>query len=927
MAEEEEPQGTQGTAPNTASEGAVTGGATEGATAGGGRRRTRGGSRTPRAGRTPGSGRTPGTATPGGGAPTGYSEGEGEDLYDEEGGRQVFQLEDYRAIAALDRYESEGLAHETDVDEGDAGLQMQRRFQADAEMDRRDRRRARGLPGALEEDELQAEERDRRRRRLLRERMGVFGDLGGEEGRLRVSLEELKGPVRDHLESEPVREAVSAKFREFLRTATDDSGRSVFAERIDRMCAANRQTLEVPFTLLAEHSKVLAMWIVDAPLQVLPLFHKVARQAVLSMFPAYGAILAPGKGEAAGEAAGGAGEIFVRIADYPVVHQIRDIRQKDLGSLVKVTGVVTRRTGIFPKMSEVIYGCDKCGARLGPFTQSVAGDAEEVKPNICSHCQSPGPFHPISELTLYRNFQKMTIQEPPSSVPAGRLPRSKEVVLLDDLTDCARPGEEVEVTGVYGYHFDQGMLEKSGFPVFSTVVEANHVSKKADRFAAYALTEEDKEDIQRLRRDPRIGDRIIKSIAPSICGHNHIKTAIALSMFGGQEKVSQGRHRIRGDINVLMVGDPGVAKSQFLKYVEKTANRAVYTTGKGASAVGLTAAVRRDPVTREWTLEGGALVLADKGVCLIDEFDKMNDQDRVSIHEAMEQQSISISKAGIVTSLQARCAVIAAANPVSGRYEPHRTLTENVELTDPIISRFDILCVVRDKVDPVQDSKLAKHVLGNHVRNHPDYDPELPEHAHLPAPEEEDDEILSQDQLRKYVTFAKQSCRPRMTQAHEEKIARVYAELRRESMGGQGIPIAVRHLESIIRMGESHARMHLRDTVAEEDVDVAIRVMLESFIAAQKLSNQKQMERKFRKYITYKQDVNDLLLFCLRQLLREHIRFDAPASSSEYAIPVERLKEMAAKYHVKDVRGFLKSKQFQENDFKTHEGMITYPVV
>ena len=332
-------------------------------------------------------------------------------------------------------------------------------------------------------------------------------------------------------------------------------------------------------------------------------------------------------------------------------------------------------------------------------------------------------------------------------------------------------------------------------------------------------------------------------------------------------------------------------------------------------------------MTREWTLEGGALVLADKGVCLIDEFDKMNDQDRVSIHEAMEQQSISISKAGIVTSLQARCAVIAAANPVSGRYEPHRTLTENVELTDPIISRFDILCVVRDKVDPVQDSKLAKHVLGNHVRNHPEYDPELPEHAHLPAPEEEDDEILSQDQLRKYVTFAKQSCRPRMTQAHEEKIARVYAELRRESMGGQGIPIAVRHLESIIRMGESHARMHLRDTVAEEDVDVAIRVMLESFIAAQKLSAQKQMERKFRKYITYKQDVNDLLLFCLRQLLREHIRFDAPAGTSEYAIPVERLKEMAAKYHVKDVRGFLKSKQFLENDFKTHEGMITYPVV
>ena len=183
------------------------------------------------------------------------------------------------------------------------------------------------------------------------------------------------------------------------------------------------------------------------------------------------------------------------------------------------------------------------------------------------------------------------------------------------------------------------------------------------------------------------GERIVKSIAPSIYGHENIKTGIALALFGGVEKAPSHSHRLRGDINVLLLGDPGTAKSQFLKYVEKTASRAVYTTGKGASAVGLTAAVHKDPITREWTLEGGALVLADKGVCLIDEFDKMNDQDRVSIHEAMEQQSISISKAGIVTQLQARCSVLAAANPVNGRYDPSKTFADNVELTDPILSR------------------------------------------------------------------------------------------------------------------------------------------------------------------------------------------------------------------------------------------------
>merc|ERR1719486_640527 len=197
----------------------------------------------------------------------------------------------------------------------------------------------------------------------------------------------------------------------------------------------------------------------------------------------------------------------------------------------------------------------------------------------------------------------------------------------------------------------------------------------------------------------------------------YVKTAVAMSLMGGVRKVAAGRHRIRGDINTLIVGDPGLAKSQFLKYVESIFPRAVYTTGKGASAVGLTAAVTRDE-SGHWCLEGGAMVLADSGICLIDEFDKMNDQDRTSIHEAMEQQTISISKAGIVTSLKARCAVIAASNPIGGRYDPSMTFSENVDLTEPILSRFDVLCVVRDTVDPTGDEHLARFVVGSHMRNH-----------------------------------------------------------------------------------------------------------------------------------------------------------------------------------------------------------------
>ncbi|MED6130380.1 MCM DNA helicase complex subunit [Stylosanthes scabra] len=553
----------------------------------------------------------------------------------------------------------------------------------------------------------------------------------------------------------------------------------------------------------------------------------------------------------------------------------------------------------------------------------------EVKVGSCPECQSKGPFTVNIEQTIYRNFQKLTLQESPGIVPAGRLPRYKEVILLNDLIDCARPGEEIEVTGIYTNNFDLSLNTKNGFPVFATVVEANYVTKKHDLFSAYKLTQEDKEEIENLSKDPRIGERIIKSIAPSIYGHEDIKTAIALAMFGGQEKNVEGKHRLRGDINVLLLGDPGTAKSQFLKYVEKTGQRAVYTTGKGASAVGLTAAVHKDPVTREWTLEGGALVLADKGICLIDEFDKMNDQDRVSIHEAMEQQSISISKAGIVTSLQARCSVIAAANPIGGRYDSSKTFSQNVELTDPIISRFDILCVVKDVVDPVTDEMLAKFVVDSHSKSQPkggnrddksvtesqdDYASGVPV----------DPEILPQELLKKYITYAKLNVFPRLHDADLDKLTHVYAELRKESSHGQGVPIAVRHIESMIRMSEAHARMHLRQHVTQEDVDMAIRVLLDSFISTQKFGVQKALQKSFRKYMTFKKDYNELLLYLLRELVKNALRFEEIVTGSTSGlehidVKVDDLQNKAQEHEIYDLKPFFNSSHFSRANFVLDE--------
>ncbi|GER39223.1 DNA replication licensing factor MCM2 [Striga asiatica] len=738
-------------------------------------------------------------------------------------------------------------------------------------------------------------------------------DEENEEGEF--EMYRVQGTLREWVTRDEVRRFIAKKFKEFLLTYVNpkiDHGEFEYLRQINEMVAVNKCSLEIDYKQFIYTHPNIAIWLADAPQSVLEVMEEVANKIVFQFHPNYSKIHQ---------------KIYVRITNLPVYDQIRNIRQIHLNTMIRIGGVVTRRSGVFPQLQQVKYDCNKCGAILGPFFQN---SYSEVKVGSCPECQSKGPFTVNIEQTIYRNYQKLTLQESPGIVPAGRLPRYKEVILLNDLIDCARPGEEIEVTGIYTNNFDLSLNTKNGFPVFATVIEANYISKKHDLFSAYKLTQEDKDEIEKLAKDPRIGERIIKSIAPSIYGHEDIKTAIALAMFGGQEKNVEGKHRLRGDINVLLLGDPGTAKSQFLKYVEKTGQRAVYTTGKGASAVGLTAAVHKDPVTREWTLEGGALVLADRGICLIDEFDKMNDQDRVSIHEAMEQQSISISKAGIVTSLQARCSVIAAANPVGGRYDSSKTFTQNVELTDPIISRFDILCVVKDVPDPLLDEMLAQFVVDSHYNSQAkgasfeDIPVSNSQDGDQDSSRQTDPEIIPQELLKKYITYAKLNVFPRLHDADLDKLTQVYAELRRESSHGQGIPIAVRHIESMIRMSEAHARMHLRQHVTQEDVDMAIRVLLESFISTQRFGVQKALQKSFKRYMIFKKDFNGIVLHLLRVLVKDTLHFEqilsgSTANLSYVDVKVEELRSKALDYGISDLEAFFKSSEFSTANFELDE--------
>lgn len=678
-----------------------------------------------------------------------------------------------------------------------------------------------------------------------------------------AQLLDVKAPsVIEWICQPQVTKTIAREFKSFLLEFVDSNGRSVYGPRIREMGEANSESLEVSFLNLLNAKAILADFLRQCPEEMLKIFDIVAMEATEIHFPDYTQIHS---------------EIHVRITDYTESLNLRELRQNYLNNLIKIKGVVTRRTGIFPQLKYIKFDCPKCQTVLGPFFQD---SNQEINIRFCSNCEYKGKMPINSEQTVYRNYQRITVQESPGSMPAGRLPRHKEAILLWDLVDIAKPGEEIELTGIYKNSYDGILNAKNGFPVFATIIEANCIKRRehggsdvSDSSSPYQISIEEERTFRSMSNQPDIIDKIISSMAPSIYGHKYIKTAIASALFGGVPKDVNGKHSIRGDINVLLLGDPGTAKSQILKYVEKTAYRAVFSTGQGASAVGLTASVRKDPVTKEWTLEGGALVLADKGVCMIDEFDKMNDQDRTSIHEAMEQQSISISKAGIVTTLQARCSVIAAANPIGGRYNSTVDLQRNVNLTEPILSRFDVICVVRDLCNPENDERLATFVVDSHMRSYPDDEDEEDDDDdsdNQDSDEEMDQEIIRQkknkrlekirkakeseispipqDVLIKYIYYARSRIQPKLNQMDMDKVSRVYADLRKESNTTGSFPITVRHLESILRIAESFAKMRLSPYVSSSDLDRAIKVVVDSFIGAQKVSIRRQLQRSFAKY-------------------------------------------------------------------------------
>ncbi|XP_062178294.1 DNA replication licensing factor MCM7 [Alnus glutinosa] len=505
-------------------------------------------------------------------------------------------------------------------------------------------------------------------------------------------------------------------------------------------------------------------------------------------------------------------EVYIRASSKGRPFTIRDVKASYIGQLVRISGIVTRCSDVKPLMQVAVYTCEDCGFEIyQEVTARVFMPLFECPSNRCVTNRTKGNLILQLRASKFLKFQEAKIQELAEHVPKGHIPRTMTVHLRGELTRKVAPGDVIELSGIFLPIPYTGFRAMRAGLVADTYLEAMSVTHFKKKYEDYELRGDEEEQIARLAEDGDIYNKLSRSLAPEIFGHEDIKKALLLLLVGAPHRKLKDGMKIRGDLHICLMGDPGVAKSQLLKHIISVAPRGVYTTGKGSSGVGLTAAVQKDPVTNEFVLEGGALVLADMGICAIDEFDKMDESDRTAIHEVMEQQTVSIAKAGITTSLNARTAVLAAANPAWGRYDLRRTPAENINLPPALLSRFDLMWLILDRADMDNDLEMARHIVYVHQNK------ESPALGFTP---------LEPSVLRAYISAARRvsPCVPREL---EEYLASAYSSIRQEE-AKSNTPhsyTTVRTLLSILRISAALARLRFSNTVAQSDVDEALRLM------------------------------------------------------------------------------------------------------
>jgi replicative DNA helicase Mcm len=577
-------------------------------------------------------------------------------------------------------------------------------------------------------------------------------------------------------------------FVEFLKSYKDESNELKYRILISQLPERNARSVIIDYPDLERFDTDLATSLVRHP----DLFLRSLDDAVAETLGLYNPIYSEGIRK----------ELLARVRGLPDRLSLRGVTKDKLNNLILVAGMVTRTSELRPLAVNAAFRCSNSHITFVP--QSGASTVLK-RPIKCETegCGETRNFELDDMRTDFVDFQVIKIQEMPEELPPGQLPQSFDVNVIGDIVNSARPGDRIYLTGVVKAESETiGGVSRR---LFNTRIEANHMEQMGKRPEEQEITRDEEERIKEVATLPGAYDRLVASVAPAIFGHELHKEAALLLMVGSPQKSLPDGSTLRGDINILLVGDPGTAKSELLKYVARVAPRGLFTSGRGTTAAGLTAAVVKEK-NGMMMLEAGATVLADLGVACIDEFDKMRDEDRSALHEVMEQQTASVAKGGIIATLNARTSILAAANPVDGKYDPYKNILDNVALPVPLLTRFDLVFIIRDEPDPAKDETVARHILEMRAKS-----------AFPTAPP------VDFDLLKKYIVYAKK-LDPELAEEARNRLSSFYIKLRREASPDQ-ISVTPRWLEGMVRLSIARARVLLHPRVTEDDALHAINLI------------------------------------------------------------------------------------------------------
>ena len=579
---------------------------------------------------------------------------------------------------------------------------------------------------------------------------------------------------------------LSEQFEDFLKSVTDRKGNPVYRSKISQLISSEGKSLVVDFGDLLKYNSDLANRVLLEPDSSLGSFKIAAFETMRSENALYADRVKR--------------ELTVRLRGLADLVPLRKVDTSYIDHMIAISGMVVRTSELRPMMTEAAWLCPS-----GHLTYEMQDDLALKRPPKCELCGEVRNFELDRRHSRFIDFQVVRVQELPEELPPGQLPQFFDVNVEGDIVNTARPGDRVVLTGVVRAVPDY-TLGQVRTRLFRSQIDCNHVEVRGKEPEQVQISKEDEELIRKIAAFPDAYERLVNSIAPVILGHQAEKEAILLLLTGGSATVLPDGTKLRGDVNTLFVGDPGTGKSELLKFASQVAPRGLYASGRGTTAAGLSAAVIREK--NVLMLEAGVVVLADLGIAAIDEFEKMKPEDRTALHEMMEQQTVTVAKGGIYATLNARTAILAACNPVLGRYNPFQNITENIgTLPLPLLSRFDLIFVFRDQPTPAEDERLASHILAVHSKR---------TYA-TPPP-------IEFSLLKKYLTYAKRQT-PELTKEAMERLKDFYLQLRKTGGAEDSIPPTPRTLEALIRLSTARAKVLLKDSVTEEDALGAIALM------------------------------------------------------------------------------------------------------